>query len=675
MVCMQGSIDALRSYLRQHAGWLLLPVSMFVAVIDVPPASAAGAPPTIVVGELTLTYCNADYDGYCGAIVRPIDPIANATGTITVGFEYYPRRDRRHPALGTILTQEGGPGYSSTGTRDAYVTLFSPLRDRRDILIVDKRGTGYSEPIDCPALQEATDADSLAACAEQLGSSAWYYGTANAVADIVAVLDALGIRRVDFYGDSYGTYVGQTMAARFPDRLRSIVLDGAYPVRPTDPWFATDWATARDGFDRVCRRSPACRKLGGRSIDRLTRLLDHVRVAPITGEAPDGDGVLQTSTLDVWTLFGVMFNAGNYPTIYRELDAAARAFFERRDRLPLLRLVAEYNTGGASAPVDYSAGLYTAVICQEYPLFYDLSDDPSQRRVDYAAGLDNARQTRPGLFAPFSIDEAVDSELRITPLDACLDWPAPPVGYAQGDALPAAPVFPNVPTLVLNGDLDSITSPADGAEAARQFPNVTHLVVPNLTHITAFSNEGYFVSPAGADLTGCVSKVVLNFVRTRKPGDTSCIPAVRPIRTVPHFARWVSEVEPAVATHGNRGERRELRIASAAVETIGDAIARYFNTFGGETSGLRGGRLTFTPTGSGHRFELDRARWTSDLEVSGTVDWRLPGGIIQSRVTLAQYGTRIGRLTITWRDTDIGAMASVTGVINGKPIAARRIAP
>lgn len=638
-------------------------------------AQAAKPPATIVVGRLTLTYCNADYDGYCGSIVRPLDPITGTAGTISIGFEFYPRRDRSRPALGTILPQEGGPGYSSTGTRDAYVTLFTPLRDRRNILIVDKRGTGYSDPIDCPALQESTDAGTLAACAAQLGDSAWYHGTALAVADVVAVLDALQIDRVDYYGDSYGTYFGQTMAARFPQRLRSIVLDGAYPVRPKDPWFATDWATARDGFDRVCQRSPSCRRLGQPATARLTRLLNLVREAPISGRAPDGDGILQEVTLDVPTLFGVMFNAGNYPTIYRELDAAARAWFARGDRLPLLRIVAEYNTGGASAPVDYSAGLYTAVICQEYPLLYDLTSGPSRRRLDYQAGLESVRQTRANLFAPFTIDEAVDSELRITPLDACLDWPAPPPGYAQGDALPARPVFPNVPTLVLNGDLDSITSPQDGAEAARQFPNVTHLIVPNLTHITAFSNEGYFVSPAGADLTQCVSNVVLNFVQRLSPGDTRCVPKVRPIRTVPAFARWASEVDPAMAIAGNAGSSVELRLASAAAETVGDAIARYFITFGGATSGLRGGRFTFTPTDTGHSFELDRVRWVKDLEVTGTIEWTIATGTIFSRLTLAQYGTRVGRLEITWKDTETNAIARLSGVINGKRIAAQRIAP
>ena len=117
--------------------------AVFCAALSV--AGNAGAQPqTITVGRLTLTLCNTDYTGYCGSITRPIDPRGVTPGTLSVGFEYYPRSDVAHPSLGTILPQEGGPGYSSTGTRDYYLAIFDALRDRRDVLIVDKRGTGLS---------------------------------------------------------------------------------------------------------------------------------------------------------------------------------------------------------------------------------------------------------------------------------------------------------------------------------------------------------------------------------------------------------------------------------------------------------------------------------------------------------------------------------------------------
>lgn len=651
-------------------------LSTALLALLLPWVAMAAPTPTLSVGRLILTHCNEDYDGYCGTIERPLDPVTHHPGRIEIGFEYYPRRDLAHPSAGTILTEEGGPGYSSTGTRDAYVPLYAALREHRDVLIIDKRGTGTSGAIDCPQLQNSApaDASALKACARQLGSSAWYYGSALAAADVVAVLDALEIEKVDYYGDSYGTYFGQTLAARFPDRLRSIVLDSAYPVRPSDPWFPTDWATARDGYDTVCRRSPSCRDAGIEPRELLKRLLQQIRTQPISGTAPDADGNPAPVTLDAPTLFVTLDGAGNSPALYRDFPAAAVAWLHDADAEPLLRLAAEVGTGGAGDYTEYSAALYQAVTCQEYPLLYRLSASPQERRVQYRQALGQVRERRAGLFAPFTIQEALASHADITPLDTCLDWPAPPIGYAQGDALPANPVFPRVPTLVLSGDLDSVTSPADASEAARQFPVVTHLLVPNLTHITAFSDEDNNIV-VGDDLTGCVSGIVRHFVEALVPGDVSCIPAIRPIRTVPRFARYSDALEPADAEDGNRATTAELRWASAAAETVGDAIARFFVGSAGTGAGLRGGTYTYAITTDGYRYELDGVRWTDDLSVSGSIDWNQRSDEIRSSIQVSHNGRSAGSLEIRWCDRQSNAVASIRGSLDGHLVRARRAAP
>src|SRR6202042_1685472 len=300
----------------------------------------------------------------------------------------YPRRDLTYPSLGTILPEEGGPGYSSTGTRDYYLEIFDALRDRRDILIVDKRGTGLSSPIDCPAMQTGSLAlSAAAACARQLGATAWFYGTDFAVNDIVAVLDALAIGDVDFYGDSYGTFVGQILAGLYPHRLRSIILDSAYPVRPPDPWFGTDWAAAWSGINTSCARSPSCSSLGGTATSRMQQFIDVIRKTPISGKAPDGNGVLQPTTINTASLIYLIDYAGYGPPIYRDLDAATRAWLDDKDALPLLRLVAEANTASVDLPADFSYGLYSAVTCTDYPLLYDLYAPRATRNLEYAAAL------------------------------------------------------------------------------------------------------------------------------------------------------------------------------------------------------------------------------------------------------------------------------------------------
>jgi len=632
--------------------------------------NAGAAPKTINVGDLTLTFCNSEYTGYCGSITRLIDPTGIIPGTVTVGFEYYPHTDTSQPGLGTILPQEGGPGYSSTGTRDYYLELFDALRDRRDVLIVDKRGTGLSSPIDCPALQTGSVALSAdAACAKQLGDTAWFYGTDFAVEDIAAVLDALAIPEVDFYGDSYGTFVGQVIAGLYPHRLRSIILDSAYPVRAPDPWFGTDWAAAWSGIDVSCDRSPSCSSLGGAATSRMEQFIDAIRKQPIKGNAPDGNGDLQPTTIDTASLIYLIDYAGFGPPVYRDLDAAARAWLDSRDALPMLRLVAEVDTASVDAPADFSYGLYEAVTCTDYPLLYDLTMPRAVRNHQYAAALEDARVHRPDLFAPFTVDEGIDSKVYITPLDSCLPWPEPPKDLAPG--APGAPLppsvhYPAVPTLVLSGDLDSITSVIDANEAAAQFPDAVHVVVPNLGHVVSDSDE-----------VGCTLGIVHRFVKNLDPGDTNCVLKVRPVRTVPLFAVTAGELAPLQSLKGDQTTDAQRRIAAAGLETVGDVIARWYITYNAEDTGLRGGSFTYTATDTGYKFKLAGLKWTEDVAVSGTVSWDQDptSNLITAQVTLDSAGKKVGTLKISWNDGDINAMASVTGEVQGAALVAERIAP
>ena len=657
-------------------GSVHVPALVLALMLAATGALAAAPGKTITVGALTLKLCDQTFNGYCGSIQRLLDPTGGVKGNINIAFVYYPRFDATRPALGTLLPQEGGPGYSTRGTASAYLNIYGSLRERRDVLIIDKRGTGLSGAVNCPGIQtgDPADPDNLEACGQQLGRKAPLYGTKLAVDDIVAVMDAMEIDAVDYYGDSYGTYVGQVFAAYHPDRLRSIILDSAYPVRPPDVWFPTDWLTGVEGLNLVCNRSPSCRSLSGTAADRLDRLLRELRQHSISGTAPDADGTETSVTLDVATLFLLVTNLGVSPITYRDLDSATRAWFDSHDAVPLLRLVAEYYTPSVTAPVDFSAGQYQAVICAEYPLLYDLSASPPKRRRQYERSLEDAREDRPELFAPFTLDEALASNADSTPLNTCLDWPVPPPAYPQGDPLPAHPVFPTVPTLVLSGDLDSVTSPEDANQAAAQFPNVVHLLIPNLTHVTAYyySDVGYL--PDGGDTTHCVQDIVRRFIKQLSPGDTSCIHEVRPLRSPPRFARTVNELTPAKGLRGNQANSSDLKLAAGALETVGDVFARFIITFG-IGSGLRGGQFTYLQQPDGYEFNLDHVRWTEDVEVSGSIRWRTASGEVLADVTLRRNGRNVGDLDFAWDDVEVDAIASISGTINGKRVRAERLAP
>jgi hypothetical protein len=396
----------------------------------------------------------------------------------------------------------------------------------------------------------------------------------------------------------------------------------------------------------------------------MEKLIDDIRLQPIRGQAANGFGVLKATTVNTATLINLIFDAGYGASIYRDIDAAVRAWLDAHDPQPILRMVAEDETGYRSDPADFSYGLYTAVICQDYPQLYDLDRSVPVRERQYANALEHARNYRPDLFAPFTLDEGLASQLYITPLDSCLPWPAPSNGIVPGRPLPPSVHFPGVPTLVLSGDLDSVTSITDAHEVTEQFPNAVHVIVPNLPHVVA-----------GGDLIGCTTSIVLSFVRQLAPGDTSCTAKVRAARTVPEFARLAHELTPLEPLAGDRSTVQERRIAAAGLAAAGDVIAQWYATVGSYLRGLRGGSFSYVATANGYSFRLKDLRWTEDVAVSGTVVWNMRTNIVSAQVDLVAGGGRAGTVSMRWNDADLHAIATVQGQVNGAMINAQGVAP
>ena len=644
-------------------------------------AAAQGAPPTtIVVGHLTLQSCNAAYGGYCGHLDRPFDPSGQVPGVVAIGFEYYPSSSTSGDTP-TILAEEGGPGSSSTGSRTGYLTLFAPIRNQRNIVIIDKRGTGRSQPVNCKAVQIPFNmtTEIAARCGRELSERSALYGTALAVDDVAAVLRELQTGPVDFYGDSYGTYFGQVLAYRHPDQLRTMVLDSAFPVLGETPWFPTEWTAARNAFELVCERSTSCAKLGGSSLARISALKDSLRHNPVSGSAPGGGTYVGPVTADPGTLYLLMSYAGHWPTPYRELDAAARDYLDKGDSLPLLRLAGEaVNATGfglGTSVTPFSTGLFVAVTCSDFPLLWNAQSSFSQRWMEYHSAVKGQLASDPKLFSPFSIQDVLEQPNTLIMPWMCLGWPKPPTDHPQGRPVPPDAQFKPVPTLVLSGELDTLTSPAEGALTAALLPGAQQVLVPNLLHETAIADLGIHVTPGGGDLSHCIAPIVLGFVVTRQVGDTSCIHQIPPIRTVPIFAALSADLPPALASAGNMAPEASLRVAAAALETVGDALARYYVAFGYDNAGLRGGTFHFAPTPLGYRFVLTGLQWTQDVAVSGVVNWDQVHGTVEANLDAVQQAGVSGKLHMRWDALAANAVAELDGSLGGKAVVAHRIAP
>src|SRR4051812_12449905 len=116
---------------------------------------AALIPPTAAAQVATAAPCSSDAgpDAVCGTVAVPLDRADRSRGTIAIAYELHRRTDRSKPSLGTIVTSIGGPGGSNIAGRELWLQQFGALLDRRDLLLVDHRGIGRSEAINCPGLQ------------------------------------------------------------------------------------------------------------------------------------------------------------------------------------------------------------------------------------------------------------------------------------------------------------------------------------------------------------------------------------------------------------------------------------------------------------------------------------------------------------------------------------------
>ena len=609
---------------------------------------------------------------YCGRLDRPLDPTGAIPGRISIYFEFYPHRGRGR-SLGTLVATEGGPGYAATLSRDEYLGLFKPLRWRRDFLLMDNRGTGQSGAVDCRELQTADKwtVQMNGACGRSLGQSAPLYSTAYAADDLAAILEALGLGRIDLYGDSYGTFFEQVFAVRHPNALRSLVLDGAYPLNGPDyAWYPSYAPAMRHKFNIACRLFEPCARLPGSAMDHILPLLKELREHPFPARAADSDGNEREFTADPSQLATVMFGAAPAFATVRELDAAARAF-AHGDRVPILRLMAETigdvdSRDPSRDPAIFSAGLAVAVMCQDAPQIFDMHLAPALRAADRDRAIAQRELKAPDTYAPFTIEEYRGMPLDYSFLDQCVEWPVPPSSHPASHVVAADPHYPDIPALIISGDLDDITTPADGAAVAAAFKHGTQIRIASSFHVNALPHAR----------SGCAADIARRFIDTLKVGDTSCATEVPPLRLVPRFAVQASQLEPAVAQPGNRANEAQLRRITAAVMTAGDVLARLGGNSNGRGVGLRGGTFRVESDSSAVHITLNQVRWTEDLVVSGNIDKPAARtGMVRARLQLDPAEARGGELRVEWQQGVANASAAVRGTLSGATVLAQTPAP
>ena len=652
--------------MRRRARWVVSAVVVLACTLaglaTTAPADAGGLATkaqskgaATQVGSVTLHPCDVVARALCGSIRRPWEPSRPDRGRVRVGFAFVPARDTTRPPLGTVLPFEGGPGYSHTGSGYLYAPMYGPLLARRNMLLVDPRGTGRSQALNCPALQDLKIAYNIAAgrCGRSLGARADDYTTALSADDVNAVIARLRLGTVDVYGDSYGTFFAQVFVGRHPSKVRSVVLDSAYPAYGESAWYPTQAPAMRRAFDVACRRSAACRTGGVSYLSTLRRVLTKVRARPWRGVSYDADGTRARVSVNARALVSVALGAAYVPPFYREMTAAMRSGL-RGDRAPLLRLVAEALGGGTDAgdPAEYSEGLAAAVGCHDYPQLYDMTASPSVRERHYAAALVRRSRTHPATYAPFTIREYARSDWQS--LDWCTRWPKASASNPAGPPRPPSGSYPSVPVLVMSGEMDSLTTAAEGALIAEQFPNSQEVLLRNSFHV---ASQG--------DTDNCAQLLVRAFVRSPGPLSASqraCADRIEPVRTMGAFPRRLAHVPLATGY----AKPRVRRAAPAAAMTVADVMDRWWNSYSGEGFGLRGGHWTF---GGDHvvTFHLHRVRLLPGVAVSGKARWERYGDRMKVNLTLRGAGPH-GRLHGSWNTRKVAAPAVLVGRLDGRRV-------
>lgn len=443
---------------------------------------SALAGPAVAAG-LELSDCQLEgpfgiqhAEARCGILAVPENPAEPDGRHIELNVAVIPA-DRPAPEPGAVALLAGGPGQAATEAYPGMQQAFAGLNDDRDILLVDQRGTGASNPLDCTYEPEELWAKeisreethrSVRRCLEEHdGTDPRFYTTPVAMDDLDRVREALGYERLDLVGVSYGTRAAQVYLRRHPDRVRSVVLAGSVPM---DEYLGLGHAAnldrALDALFEACLATQDCARVFGDPGGALDEVMSQVTEAPAslslahptTGRRTElslgRDGVAGAIRMLAYTPEGQAL----LPLLINDA----------RESGNLERLAAQALMTSTELLEQLSRGMEMSVMCAEDVPFYP---------GDWQAPADSV------------LGRALVDFVRWS----CEVWPRGdmPAGYHE-------PVASEVPALLLSGELDPVTPPAWGERVAETLENSRHFTVPGQAHALLGR--------------GCVDEVVARFV-------------------------------------------------------------------------------------------------------------------------------------------------------------------
>ena len=479
------------------------------------PHHAPDAPPPRTPSQSPLEPCQLpgiEEELRCGSLTVFENRRSGSGRTIDLNVVVLPALDPSSPEA-PLFELAGGPGIAATGAAELYVTEMREYRRHRDVVLVDQRGTGGSNPLHCPHettpqsfLDEMFPVRYVEKCREELESRAdlTQYTTPVAADDLDDVRAWLGYEQIDLLGVSYGTRAALVYLRRYPERVRSAVLMGVSPTDHKGPLHhARDGQRAMDLLLADCSADQDCKRAFPEVGRQLVEVLEALgrqpaRVPYVLPETGAKVAVEIRREVFAEKLRSRLYDPHNARRLPAVIHHAALGNFD-----PFLELVLPQTR---TDPDFIADGMYLSVTCAEDTALID----PAEA----------ARLGRGTFFGEYRVFQQ---------RRACGLWPRGPLpdGYHQ-------PVESRTPVLVISGFMDPVTPPAWGANVARHLPNSLHVVIPHHAHI-----------PAGLSRMECLDGLTMEFLRRgRVEGlDASCVSQMLP----PPFV-----VEGAHGTHPSR---------------------------------------------------------------------------------------------------------------------------
>ncbi len=374
------------------------------------------------------------------------------------------------PSLPPLVILHGGPGGSVVG-RISW--QYDQLRQERDLVFIDQRGSGYSEPDFSPEMnqqvmnvlsadyspaQEMQARTAIAAQAKtavvKKGVDLSAYNSHAIAADVNDLCRLLGFKTWDLWGTSYGSRIALTMMRDFPEGIRSVVLES--PIPPNARYFenmTVNFVQALNKLFEKCAADPACRQAYPDLRKQFYEAISSLDKNPLVLEMndrtkfPDGKFVINAQDM-LLGLQQALYGKDIYPILPLLIEQ-----IKERNKV-VMQAFAQSMSDGLFR-IDY--GLYYSVICSECIPFNNVKKF-EETSANFWNGIS------------FYKDE----------FSICKTWnPAAP------DSLEGVAVSSNIPTLILSGEMDPMASPAMAALTKETLPN---------SYLYTFQNVGHFVT-------------------------------------------------------------------------------------------------------------------------------------------------------------------------------------